>query len=101
LGSFVLVGIALIETAGVWIPVLFVDWTAFATRVWCTLCLVAAAVLSAAVYYFPFDAVIVNDEIVGPKHPEYGLGMLVPFARSRWRLRRTREAMDFQSDLRP
>jgi hypothetical protein len=28
------------------------------------------------VYYFPFDVVIINGEVVGPKHPQYELGLL-------------------------
>lgn len=29
------------------------------------------------VYYFPFDVVIVNDKVIGPKHAAYELGLVI------------------------
>jgi hypothetical protein len=39
--------------------------------------LVAGGVLGAATYYLPFDVVILNGEVIGPKHPEYELDLLL------------------------
>jgi len=69
--------IAMVETAGLWVPVAVIPWASLRSRTWLTLYLVAAAALAAAVYFFPFDVVIVNGEIVGPKHPAYELDLVL------------------------
>jgi hypothetical protein len=40
---------------------------------------VTAATLEALAYYHPFDVVIMNGEVLGPKHPEYELAMIFSF----------------------
>ena len=52
-------------------------WANASSRAWATLYVVGAAILSAVVYYFPFDVVIVNDKVIGPKHPAYELGLVM------------------------
>lgn len=76
-GQIVLMGIAIIETAGLLFPVALMPWTSVSCRAWATLYVVGAAVLAAATYYFPFDVVIVNGEVIGPKHAPYELGLLL------------------------
>jgi hypothetical protein len=81
-----LVAIVLLETAGIWIPVLVVHWTVLRTRIAASAFIMGAATLGALAYYQPFDAVIVNGSRI-PNHPEYGpafvLGLMlaaIPFA---------------------
>jgi hypothetical protein len=76
-GALVLVLIAALETAGLWIPVAVTRWAGFATRSWVTLYMLGAAVLGATAYYFPFDTRIINGEIMGPKHPSYELDLIL------------------------
>jgi hypothetical protein len=70
-------GIAIVETAGLLFPVALMPWTSGSSRAWATLYVLGAAVLAAATYYFPFDVVIMNGEVIGPKHAPYGLGLLL------------------------
>jgi hypothetical protein len=77
-GGLVLVPIAMVETAGLWIPVALFPWSDTTSRVWATVYLLAAAMLAAAVYYFPFDVHMINGEILGPKHPNYELHLVPP-----------------------
>jgi hypothetical protein len=65
-----LVAIVLLETAGIWIPVLVVHWTVIRTRIAVSAFIMGAAVLGALAYYQPFDVVTVNGSRV-PNHPEY------------------------------
>ncbi len=80
-GSLVLIMVAAVESAGVWLPVAFVPWAERSARAWATLYLLAAAVLGAIAYYFPFDAVIVNGEIIEHRQPEYEVALVasLPF----------------------
>ena len=98
LGQIALIGVAIVETAGVLVPVALMPWTNVSIRAWATLYVLGAAILAAATYYFPFDVVIVNGEVIGPKHPPYefvlllclpfgGLGCLVGWLRRRTRAR--------------
>lgn len=81
-GGLVLVLPAVAETAGLWTPVALLRWTGISGRVWGTVYVLGAAMLAAAVYYFPFDVVIANDKRLGPTHPSYELHLIppVPFA---------------------
>ena len=95
-GSLVLIPIALVETAGLWIPIAVTRWAAVSARAWATLYILGAAVLGATAYYFPFDVEIVNGEVLGPKHPSYeiALTLSLPFGLiGYWlgRLRRRRQ----------
>ena len=76
-GALVLILIAAVETAGLWVPVAVAPWAAFSARAWVTLYMLAAAVLGATGHYFPFDVVIINGEIRGPKHPSYELDLVL------------------------
>jgi len=80
-GQFVLMALAIIETTGLLFPVALMPWAGASTRAWATLYVLGAAVLAAATYYFPFDVVIVNGEVIGPKHAPYELGLVfcLPF----------------------
>ena len=76
-GQIVLMGIAIVETAGVLFPVALMPWTRGSSRVWATMYVLGAAFLAAATHYFPFDVVIMNGEVIGPKHAPYELGLLL------------------------
>jgi hypothetical protein len=67
-GQIVLMGIAIVETAGLLFPVALMPWTSGSSRAWATLHVLGAAVFAAATYYFPFDVEIMNGEVIGPKH---------------------------------
>jgi hypothetical protein len=92
-----LIGIALVETAGIWTAVLAVPWAALPTRIAASGYITGAATQGALAYYQPFDTMIVNGRRV-PDHPEYAAALVlalmfaaVPFAigrSSRWRRRR-------------
>jgi hypothetical protein len=76
-----------LETVGIWLPVLLVSWGAIRTRITAAAYVVAAGTLGALAYYQPFDVVIVNGEVLGPRHPQYVLALMfslviaaVPFA---------------------
>ena len=74
-----LVTVAIVETAGIWIPVLIIHWAALRTRIWAAAYIIGAATVGAFADYAPsFDA---------PRHPEYAswlglalVGAMVPFA---------------------
>src|ERR1700680_4142622 len=61
-GGSLLVLIALLETVGLWLPVLLLRWSGVRTRAWVAAYLAGAALLAAAAYYFPFDVVLNNGE---------------------------------------
>ena len=68
-----LVGIALVETAGIWVPVLTIRWAAWRTRTWSAAYIIGAATLGAFGYTPSFDP-------PSERHPEYErwlLGALV------------------------
>jgi hypothetical protein len=71
-----LVTIALLETAGIWTPVLAIHWTVLRTRIAAAAYIMGAAVLGALAYYRPFDVVIVNGRRV-PPHPDYELALVL------------------------
>jgi hypothetical protein len=96
--SVLLVLVATLETAGIWLAILLVPWGVIRTRTAAAAYVVAAATLGALAYYQPFDVVVLNGEVRGPKHPEYELALIfsivfavVPFAGGMaMRLRRRR-----------
>jgi Kef-type K+ transport system membrane component KefB len=55
-GQIVLIVVAVVETAGVLFLVALMPCANGSSRSWATLYVVGAAILSAVVYYFPFDA---------------------------------------------
>jgi|SRR6476661_2614216 len=82
-----LVAIALLETSGIWIPVLIVHWAVPRTRIATFAYIVGAATLGALAFYRPFDVEIVNGKAIGPTHPDYEVALVlslvvatVPFA---------------------
>lgn len=62
--AFLLAG--LIESAGVWLPVALMPWATARTRAVSVVGVVAAGVLAAKEYYFPFDILLLNDVVVSP-----------------------------------
>src|SRR5438105_3319069 len=74
-GQIVLMAVAIVETAGLLFPIALVPWTTPSSRSCATLYVLGAAFLAAATYYFPFDVVIINDEVIGPKHASYELAL--------------------------
>jgi uncharacterized YccA/Bax inhibitor family protein len=85
--SVLLVLVATLETAGIWLAILLVPWGVIRTRTTAAAYVVVAATLGALAYYQPFDVVVLNGEVRGPKHPEYELALIfslvlaaVPFA---------------------
>jgi hypothetical protein len=76
-----LVTIALVETAGIWAPVVLVHWAAARTRIWAAAYIVAAASFGTVAHYGPsFDP-------PQQPHPEYAMWLVrafvlaaVPFA---------------------
>jgi hypothetical protein len=68
-----LMPVALVETAGIWIPVLVIHWAALRTRIWAAAYIIGAATLGALAYYGPsFDP---------PRepHPEYAVWLVLAF----------------------
>ena len=91
-----LVVVALVETVGMWIPVLVLHWAALRTRIWAAAYIKGAATLEAFTFYQPFDA---HDE----PHPAYEAGLVlqlviasVPFVIGRIAKRRQRRAVASQ-----
>jgi hypothetical protein len=84
-----LVTVAVVETAGIWIPVLVIHWAALRTRIWAAAYIIGAATVGAFASYAPsFDA---------PHHPQYEIWLAlalivatVPFAIGRIARRRQR-----------
>jgi hypothetical protein len=74
--SPVLVGVALLETSGLWIPVLLIRWTALRTRIAASAYIMGAATLGALTHYYPFDVEIWNGEVIGPTHPSYEVALV-------------------------
>lgn len=70
-----LVAIALLETAGIWLPALALPWAVLPTRIAASAYIMGATILGALVHYQPFDVVIVNGSRV-PNHPEYEFALL-------------------------
>jgi hypothetical protein len=73
----VMVLIAAIEAAGLWLPVLLIPWARGGARAWGALYALASATVAAAYHYFPFDLVVVSDELVAPDGPPYLLAVFV------------------------
>jgi hypothetical protein len=67
-GQLRLTGLAMIETAGLLLPVAFMPWTSPSSRALATWYVLGAAFLAVATHYVPFDVVIMNGEVIGPKH---------------------------------
>ncbi len=76
-GQIVLMALAIVESAGLLFPVALMPWANRSSRAWATLYVLGAAVLAAATYYLPFDVVIMNGEVIGPKHAPYELVLLL------------------------
>ena len=73
----VLILAGLVETAGLWLPVLVLRWTGLRARIWSAVWIAAVGIEATALFYFPFDAVILNGELLGPPHPDYEESLLV------------------------
>jgi hypothetical protein len=74
-----LVVIALVETAGIWIPVLAVPWAVLPTRIAASGYITGAAAQGALVHYQPFDVEIALDGSVVPNHPSYEAALVFAF----------------------
>jgi hypothetical protein len=68
--SLSLVTVTLVETAGIWIPLLIIHWAALRTRMWVAAYIVGAASVGAFAYYGPSF-----DPPSGP-HPEYAVWLV-------------------------
>src|SRR5689334_20150197 len=55
--------IAIVETSGIWLPILIVNWAAVPTRIAVFVYILGAGTQAALTYFQPFDIMIVNDEI--------------------------------------
>lgn len=65
-----LAAVAIVETAGIWLPVLVIDWVAVRTRIWGSAYIIAATTLGAFANYGPsFDPPPVS-------HPDYSVWLL-------------------------
>ena len=67
-GQIVLMVLALLETAGLVIPVALMPWTNPSSRAWAALYVLGGALVAAATHYFPFDVEMVNGKVIGPRH---------------------------------
>jgi hypothetical protein len=66
-----LVTVALVETAGIWIPVVIIAWATLRTRIWAAAYLIGAAAIGASAYYGPsFEARL-------EPHPAYELWLVL------------------------
>ena len=74
--SPVLLAIALLETVGIWAPVLLIPWAVGSVRVGATAYLVGAAAMGALSYYQPFETIITNGRVEGPVHPSYEVALV-------------------------
>ena len=81
-GQIVLFALAVIETIGLLLPVVVMPWAGVPPRLCATVYVLGASLVAAATYYFPFDVVILNGEVIGPKHPPYEVSLVfcAPFA---------------------
>jgi hypothetical protein len=73
----VIVLIAAGEAVGLWLPFLVLPWTRMGARAWGALYAVASATLAAAHYYFPFDLIVISNEVVSGFGPPYLLAVIV------------------------
>lgn len=73
----VIVPIAAGEAVGLWVTFVVVPWARFGARLWVGLYVLATATLAAAAFYFPFDTVIFNEQVVAPDGPPYLLAVIV------------------------
>ena len=85
-GTALILLIALLESASIWVPLLVIPWTTLKARAWAAVYVFATAVQASVHYYFPFDLVIVSDELVRPFAPAYLLAMVacLPIAAAGW-----------------
>lgn len=59
------------EAVGLWLPWLLIPWAPFPGRVWAAVYCYATALLSAVMYYFPFDLVVVHSAALAEFGPPY------------------------------
>ena len=68
-----MVAVALVESAGIWLPVLLIHWAPLRTRLWAMAYVIGAAAVGAFAYYAPsFDPPSLP-------HPEYGVWLALAF----------------------
>jgi hypothetical protein len=73
----VVVLIAAGEAVGFWLPILVLPWAQFGARIWGALYALATAALAAVYFYFPFDLVVVSEELMAPDGPPYLLAAII------------------------
>ncbi len=59
------------EAAGLWLLFTIVPWTEFGPRVWTSIYALAAAILAAAYFYYPYDLVVMSRDIMPSDGPPY------------------------------
>ena len=74
--SPVLIPIAMLETAGIWVTVILIPWAERSIRLAATAYLVGAAAMGALSYYQPFETLITNGRVEGPVHPSYEVALM-------------------------
>ena len=73
-----LVAVALLETAGIWAPMLLIPLAVLSARIAASAYVMGAATMGALVYYRPFDVVIMNGEIQQDGvHPDYEVALVL------------------------
>jgi hypothetical protein len=95
MGPLVLFAVGAVETFGLWGPAAVIRWATVRGRVWATIYILSVGTLGAAVYYFPYDTVIINGEVMGPKHPSYEVAfvLLLPLAAVGYLVGRVKQRM--------
>ena len=73
----VIVLIAAGEAVGLWLPFLVLPWTRIGARPWGALYALASATLAAVYFYFPFDLVVVSNELISGDGPPYLFAVIV------------------------
>ena len=80
--------IALLEPASIWVPLLVIPWTTMKARAWAVVYVFATAIQASIHYYFPFDLVVISKELIMPFAPAYLFAMAacLPIAAVGWLL---------------
>jgi hypothetical protein len=64
------------EAVGLWLPWLLLPWAPVGARFSAALYGFAASLLAAVYHYFPFDLMVMTDELIAPEGPPYLLAFV-------------------------